>query len=84
MEGAAPVIVLVLIVLYVLPSIIALCRGKENGTAGVVLVNIFLGWSLVGWVLAFVWAFTGRTQVQAKLEEKRHQEMLAMVASRKD
>ena len=75
--------VVLLIALYFLPSIIALSRGKESGTSGVVLVNLFLGWTIAGWLLAFVWSFTGRTEAQARLEEKRHQEMLAMVASSK-
>ena len=75
--------VILLFALYFLPSIIALCRGKESGTSGIVLVNLFLGWTIAGWLLAFVWSFTGRTEAQARLEEKRHQEMLAMVASAK-
>jgi len=76
----AVMIVIVVIGLYFLPTIIALARDKESGTAGVILVNLFLGWTLLGWLLAFVWAFTGRTQAQVRLEEKRHQEMLATVA----
>lgn len=44
---------------------------------------VFLGWTIAGWLLAFVWSFTGRTEAQVRLEEKRHQEMLAMVASSK-
>jgi hypothetical protein len=43
--------------LYFLPTIIALARHKTN-MAGIVLVNLFLGWSVIGWVVALVWALS--------------------------
>lgn len=44
---------LILTVLYFLPSII----GKDKRDAmGIFLVNFFLGWTLIGWVVAFLWA----------------------------
>jgi hypothetical protein len=42
-------------VMYFLPSIIALARNKHDITA-IVLLNFFLGWSIIGWVIALVWA----------------------------
>jgi hypothetical protein len=43
--------------LYFLPSIIAFKRGHPN--AGAILVlNIFLGWTGLGWIGALVWSFT--------------------------
>ena len=42
-------------VMYFLPSIIAFARSKRD-TAAVVLLNFFLGWTLIGWVVALVWA----------------------------
>jgi Superinfection immunity protein len=42
-------------VMYFLPSIIALGRSKRDITA-IVLLNIFLGWTMIGWVVALVWA----------------------------
>jgi Superinfection immunity protein len=41
--------------LYFLPTIIAMARGKTN-LAPILLVNLFLGWSVVGWIVAMVWA----------------------------
>ena len=43
------------IVVYFLPSIIAYKRGHVN--KGIILLNIFLGWTLIGWVGCLVWAF---------------------------
>ena len=42
-------------VMYFLPSIIALARSKRDITA-IVLLNLFLGWTMIGWVVALVWA----------------------------
>jgi hypothetical protein len=40
---------------YFLPAIIGLCNGHPH-KAGIILLNFFLGWTLVGWVVALVWA----------------------------
>jgi hypothetical protein len=42
-------------VLYFLPSIIGLARNKRDITA-IILLNFFLGWTAIGWVIALVWA----------------------------
>ena len=42
--------------LYLLPTFEAWKNGHSNLTA-IALVNVFLGWSLLGWVVAIVWAF---------------------------
>lgn len=44
-----------LIALYFLPAIIAIARGHTQG-APIVIVNFFLGWTLVGWVVALAWS----------------------------
>jgi Superinfection immunity protein len=42
-------------VMYFLPSIVALARSKRD-IAGIILLNFFLGWTMIGWVVALVWA----------------------------
>ena len=42
-------------VMYFLPSIVALARSKRD-ILGIVLLNFFLGWTMIGWVVALVWA----------------------------
>ena len=42
-------------VLYFLPSILAFARHKRD-TTSIVVLNIFLGWTAIGWVIALVWA----------------------------
>jgi hypothetical protein len=41
--------------MYFLPSIVAFARSKRD-TAAIVLLNFFLGWTVIGWVVALVWA----------------------------
>jgi len=43
-------------VFYFLPSIVALVRGKRDSLS-ICLLNFFLGWTLIGWIIALVWAF---------------------------
>jgi hypothetical protein len=45
----------VLSTLYLLPTIVALVRGYSS-RASVAAINIFLGWTLVGWAVALSWA----------------------------
>lgn len=42
-------------VMYFLPSIIAFARSKRDTTA-ILILNFFLGWTMIGWVVALVWA----------------------------
>ena len=44
-----------LILLYFLPTFIG--REKRDA-AGIILLNLFLGWTVIGWVIALVWATT--------------------------
>ena len=48
----------ILLVLNVLPTIVALLRRKHN-TVAIFLVNLLLGWTFIGWVVALVWASSG-------------------------
>ena len=43
--------------LYLLPWIVATNRGHRNSGA-ILVLNLFLGWTFFGWVMALVWACT--------------------------
>lgn len=51
------IIVLFLIGLpmYFLPSIIANCYKKSQMLA-IFLLNLLLGWTIIGWIVALIWA----------------------------
>lgn len=55
-------IVLLLIVLgfYFLPSIVSMFRNTKSGM-GIFLLNLFFGWTLLGWIAAFIWSFSAKT-----------------------
>ena len=56
--GAAELIVMALFLIpYFIPTIIALIRKKSNTTA-IFLLNFFLGWTFVGWIVSLIWAVT--------------------------
>ena len=53
-------LVLLLIVvgtIYFLPTIIAACRSHHQAGA-IFILNLFLGWTLLGWIGALVWSAT--------------------------
>jgi len=45
--------------MYFLPTII----GRDKSDAGLIfLVNLLLGWTVVGWIVAFIWACAADTR----------------------
>jgi len=48
------IILTILACLYFLPTIIAANRGHE--VAGVLLLNLFFGWTIIGWFALLLWA----------------------------
>lgn len=42
---------------YFMPAFVAFMRGHQN-TAAITVLNLFLGWTFIGWVISLVWAFT--------------------------
>jgi len=44
-----------LIAIYFLPTIIAMVREKKAAVS-IFLLNLFLGWTFLGWVAALVWS----------------------------
>ena len=49
------VLIALLSLFYFLPFAIAFKKQRAN-TGAIFALNLFLGWSLIGWVVALVWA----------------------------
>ena len=49
------------VIIYFLPSIFASARDHHNSTA-LMLANLFLGWTFIGWVACLIWAFTNKSE----------------------
>ena len=57
-EGLASIIALLILSgAYLIPSLIAHERNRSNLLA-IVALNFFLGWTLVGWAVALMWALS--------------------------
>jgi len=50
-------LLLILGLIYFLPTVSAAVRRKTNAGA-IFALNLFLGWTLVGWVVALSWSLT--------------------------
>jgi RsiW-degrading membrane proteinase PrsW (M82 family) len=55
----SPILGLILIgaviALYFLPTIVASNRSHQS-RGSILVINLFLGWTLLGWVLSLAWA----------------------------
>ena len=51
------ILFLVLVSLYFIPAIVAKVRDHHNFLA-ILMLNLLLGWSFIGWVVALIWAST--------------------------
>lgn len=49
---------------YFIPSLVALGRAHNNAGA-ISVLNLFLGWTFIGWVIALVWAMTDNVKKSA-------------------
>jgi Superinfection immunity protein len=60
--NTANIIMLLLIVLiYMLPTLIAFGREHPH-RQDIIVVNLLLGWTLIGWIAVFLWALLTRTE----------------------
>jgi hypothetical protein len=55
MDGSA--LLIIALILYFVPAIVAALRQHPQRNA-IIALNIFLGWTFIGWVVSLVWALT--------------------------
>lgn len=55
MDFAAILFITLGIALYFLPLIVAVLKNKRNMLA-ISMLNLFAGWTLLGWLAALIWA----------------------------
>lgn len=55
------IFLLILLAIYLIPLIIAHKRDHEHA-AWIALINIFFGWTAIGWIGALIWAIVGTTE----------------------
>jgi Superinfection immunity protein len=61
-DGVGLLILTVLLAFYCIPMLVAMSRSHRQLLA-IVVLNFLLGWTLLGWVGALVWACTNPASV---------------------
>ena len=54
-------VLIVVTVIYFIPALVAIYRHHRNRVA-ISVTNLLLGWTLIGWVVAFIWACTANVE----------------------
>lgn len=52
------------LIAYFLPSLVA-SRRKHSNLGAIQALNIFLGWTFIGWVIALIWSLTDNVKTKA-------------------
>ncbi|WP_223271259.1 superinfection immunity protein [Buttiauxella sp. B2] len=58
-------ILIFMLAAYLYPAINASNRGHKDSKA-IWVLNVFLGWTALGWIIALIWSFTGKNKVKEK------------------
>lgn len=53
-------IIIAVVLVYFLPSVISEARHHRNDAA-IFILNLLLGWTVLGWIVALIWSFTSPT-----------------------
>lgn len=63
---------------YLLPSVVAQLRGHKNGNA-ICILNIVLGWTVLGWVFALIWSATDNVKKSEPIRWEEHDGKLVKI-----
>lgn len=68
-------------ILYFVPLLVA--RGKENKSAanGVAVLNVLLGWTVLGWIGALIWAVTLKSAKAKPIPKRQRVPAVATLAT---
>ena len=67
--GLTGLVTIALVVgLYFAPTIVA--AFKQRNIASIAVLNFFLGWTIIGWIIALVWALQDRPDTQTVIVQQ--------------
>lgn len=55
MFGISLLSLILMLLIYFAPTIVAGIRGNKN-TLAIFLLDLLLGWTVIGWIAALIWA----------------------------
>jgi len=61
MEAQALAVLVVTLIAYFFPAVIAKSRKHRNRGA-ITALNLLLGWTGLGWIAALIWSLTANTE----------------------
>lgn len=67
--GAAFILLILAAAVYFLPWLVAWSKRHPN-TGAIFALNLLLGWTLLGWIIALVWAFARSPAADAIRRER--------------
>lgn len=69
-ESRTAIVLLAALCAYLIPTLVATVRQRPN-VGAVAAMNILGGWTIIGWVLALVWALSREGQPPKAVTEQR-------------
>jgi hypothetical protein len=63
--------VILFLLVYLIPSFVSNSR-KHKSHMAIVLLNLFLGWTFLGWLGALIWASTGNVETNTGPSPETH------------
>ena len=67
MEPGAVIVLIFALAIYFLPALIAQHR-KHPRLPAIIVLNLLLGWTLIGWVVALVWSFVSPIAASVQIQ----------------
>ena len=64
-SSAGLILLLLMVIPYFIPTIVAINRNMHN-KGSIIVVNVFLGWTLIGWVVALAMACGSNKSIQGE------------------
>lgn len=62
---------IIIFILYMLPSVIVLCRKHSNWFA-IIALNLLLGWTLIVWIVCLIWSFINKSQQTIIIQNEKN------------
>ena len=77
------VLIILVAMVYLFPSIVA-CSNKKANAGAIAVLNIFLGWTFLGWLGSLIWAMTkDKEPDMVRVFEKNHPHTMGYVRAKK-
>lgn len=64
-------VVVALAALYFVPTFAA-ARRRHPNRISIFLLNLLLGWTVIGWIASLMWAITGRPNSDTSVDKLGH------------